>query len=167
MNATTPLPANATPTMISTTTVVKTTAATTSRAVRPIRASNRPRTLCQASSMVMLEPKTARPTTTVNMPESRIAASTVASAPAAASSVEALAAIPVSDAEVAKVRRALLFHEAKVLADHEASFAAFRATGKAPTPTILRQAQERIAKDALKWVKEQAAAVAAPVPAAK
>ena len=81
MNATTPLPANATPTMISTTTVVKTTAATTSRAVRPIRASNRPRTLCQASSMVMLEPKTARPTTTVNMPESRIAASTVANAP--------------------------------------------------------------------------------------
>ena len=93
MNATTPLPANATPTMISTATVVKTTAATTSRAVRPIRASNRPRTLCQASSMVMLEPKTARPTTTVNMPEKGIAASTVANTPAAESEDATTAAV--------------------------------------------------------------------------
>ena len=56
---------------------------------------------------------------------------------------------------MAHVRRALLFHEAKVLGDYESSFARFRAAGKAP-PAVLRAAQEGIARDALKWVREQA-----------
>lgn len=67
---------------------------------------------------------------------------------------------------MARVRRALLFHEAKVLGDYETSFAAFRASGKPVAPALLRSAQERIAKDVLKWVREQAEQHAA-VPAGK
>ena len=48
--------------------------------VKPISAHNRPRSRCQASPTVMLAPNTARPTTTVSMPLSRIDDSQVATA---------------------------------------------------------------------------------------
>ena len=68
--------------MMPTTTAINTIAPIISSTVKPINAHSRPRSRCHASPMVMLAPKTARPTTTVSMPLSRMPESQVAPEPA-------------------------------------------------------------------------------------
>ena len=74
-NAANPLPDEAMATITRTTATRITTMPKTSSKVRPIRGSSRPRIRCHASPMVIVDPNTARPTTTVSMPLSMIAAS--------------------------------------------------------------------------------------------
>ena len=79
--AATPLAA-AIPKMMAATTAINTRAPITSSTVKPISAHSRRRSRCHASPMVMLEPNTALPTTTVSMPLNRIPDSQVATPPA-------------------------------------------------------------------------------------
>ena len=74
-NAAIPLPDEARATITRTTATRITTMPKTSSKVRPIKGSSRPRIRCHASPMVIVDPNTARPTTTVSMPLSMIAAS--------------------------------------------------------------------------------------------
>ena len=78
--ATAPLAARATPTITSTVAPISATTAANCSAPIPISAGSRPRTRRQASPTVMVDPNTARATTTVSIPESRIVPNAVAAA---------------------------------------------------------------------------------------
>ncbi len=83
-----PPPAAVAATMITTTTRTTATEASVMSSVTAISGHSRSRMRCQVSPMVMVLPKTARPTTTVSMPVSTIAARALISMPG--SSVQTL-----------------------------------------------------------------------------